>query len=189
MNKKEIFRKFFHLIFLFTIPLTYYTSIRLTQFLLILFGLFYYILEQLRLKGKQLPLFYYISRYTLREKEKDSVAFAPITLALGILLVLELYTVEAMRIAVIAVTIGDSLAAIVGLSFSKPKLWWNKAKSFWGTFANFLSVFLVSLLFIGPYPAFIAALVSASVESLDLEHVDNLMIPLSVGAAFYIFHL
>lgn len=185
MRKRELFRKFFHILFFGTIPLSIYTTTRFTQAVLVVFGILYYGLEELRLRNKPIPIFSFISKFTLREKEKTSIAFAPITLALGIILVLELYYKEAAYIAIIAATIGDSVAIIIGQTFPKKRIFWNKKKSVIGMGANFLAVFSTGLLFLNYKEAFIAALVSAIVESLDLEHVDNLMIPLFVGASLY----
>lgn len=185
MIKRELFRKFFHIVFLGVIPSSMYISMRFTQVMLIVFGIIYYGLEELRLRNKSVPIFSLISKFALREKEKTSIAFAPITLALGIILVLELYHTKAMYIAIIAATIGDSIATIMGQAFPKRRIFWNKKKSLVGMGANFLSVFLIGLLFLDYKQAFMTAIVSAVVESLDLEHVDNLMIPLSVGAVLY----
>lgn len=183
--KSEIIRKCFHLIFIVSIPLSIYVSIRITQSILVGFGLVYYWFEQFRLQNKHIPLLSYISKLTIRPSEKNSTAFAPITLALGIVLVLEIYNIEAALIAIIAATVGDSAASLVGKTIPMSKLWWNHKKSFGGVIANFLTVFLACLWLIAPYEALVAGLVSAGIESLDLEHVDNLMIPLTVGASLY----
>lgn len=184
--KNEIIRKILHLAFLGMIPLIQITSVRIGQLVLILFSLVYYIFEQLRLHNKTIPILSKISNLSIRKNETHTTAFAPLTLALGIALVSELYYLEAMAVAVVAATIGDSSAALVGKCLPNPKLWWNHRKSFSGFFANWIAVSLTSLIWVSPIHSICVGFVSAGVESLNLEHVDNLMVPLAVGASLYL---
>lgn len=186
MIKQELFRKSIHMLFIFTIPLMSYTSERVAQLLLIVFGLLYYLFEQMRLKNKDIPLLTKITQYARRPQEYNTMALAPLTLAIGIVLTMELYdNMQAVKIAIVASTLGDSCAAIIGRMFPKPALFWNRKKSWSGFIANFVSVSGGVFFLTTPFNALILGISSAGVESLDLEHIDNLVVPLFVGAIWY----
>ncbi len=182
----ELIRKSIHMLFIVYVFLIDRVPIRVLQLSLVILGICYYLLEELRLRKIYIPYLSNITRFVLREKEVTIIAFAPLTLMLGFVLVLEIYAPLYAKIAFIATTLGDSIAAIMGTLFPTPKVFWNKKKSFVGTIFNIIAV-LAWCLFL-PVPvhlAVIVGIVSGLIESLQLEHVDNLMIPLSVGAVPY----
>lgn len=187
---KEVVRKLLHVPFVacaFFIT-QFPNSVRVVEMLLIGAGVFYYVLEQLRLHKKKIPFFSYIENIALRENEKNQFAYAPLTLLIGMVLVMEFYILPVASAAIIAVTIGDTAASIMGTLFlSSPRLPWNNKKTYVGSVANALCVFIICLGFFKSWKiTAITSISSALVESLDLEHVDNLIIPLFVGMVLYL---
>ena len=161
--------------------------LRIVEAILIFIGIFYYVLEQLRLKKIHIPIVSRALSFALRDNEKSHVAYAPLTLLLGIILSLELFTVAAASAAIIAVTVGDSFAAVMGKIISSPSIPWNNKKTIAGTTANALSVCVFSMFYFNSWrTAIIIGLSSALIETLDLEDVDNLIVPLFVGAVMYL---
>ncbi len=187
---KELIRKLMHMSFVAcAFFITHFSNaIRGIEVVLIAIGVFYYVLEQLRLQKKRIPFFSYIENIVLRESEKNQFAYAPLTLLIGIVLVMEFYTLNVAAASIIAVTIGDAMAAIMGTLFSNsPRLAWNKKKTYVGTVTNAVCVLLVCVFFFKSWKiSVITSISSALVESLDLEHVDNLIIPLFVGVSLYL---
>ena len=185
--KTEIIRKIFHIMFFSTIFLMEYMTSRAIQGILCIVGVLYYLFEQSRLQNKiTIPVLSYLSKAALRKSEKNVFAFAPLTLILGIVLAIELYdNHQAIRVAITAVTVGDSVSALVGQTVPITPLLWNKKKSMGGVLANIVVVTLISMLWVTPWTAIALGIVSGIVESLNLEHIDNLVVPLAVGAAWY----
>ena len=187
---KEVFRKFLHAPFVTFAFLAreFPSHTRVLEVLLISIGVFYYMVEQLRLQKRTIPVLSHVHNIALRQGERNQFAYAPLTLFIGMVLVLEFYILPVASAAIISVTIGDTAASIGGLTFSStPHLPWNKKKTYVGMLANALSVFIVCFLFFRAWKiALITSIASALVESLDLEHVDNLIIPLFVGMILYL---
>ncbi len=187
---KEIVRKLLHAPFVVCALLIaeFPNHARTLEVLLIGMGVFYYVVEQLRLQKKRIPVLRRIQSLALREHEEHQFAYAPLTLFIGIVLVIEFYVQPVVSAAIIAVTIGDTAASIVGMTFSQsPRLPWNNKKTYVGTTANALCVFIACFMFFRLWKiAVITSVSSALVESLDLEHVDNLIVPLFVGMTLYL---
>ena len=182
----ELVRKSIHMVFFVYVFLVDIVPIRVLQLSLVILGASYYFLEELRLRKINIPYISCIAHFVLRKKEIPSIAFAPLTLVLGFVLVLEIYNPLYTKMAFIATTVGDSIAAIVGILLPNPKVFWNKNKSFLGVCANTIAVSVVCIFLPVSFSmVIVVGVVSGLVESLNLEHVDNLMIPLSVGAVPY----
>ncbi|HNX01682.1 MAG TPA: phosphatidate cytidylyltransferase [Candidatus Cloacimonadota bacterium] len=77
-------------------------------------------------------------------------------------------------------SIGDTFAAIVGMSAGKRKLFGTK-KSLEGGLACFLSTFIFGLFFLPPLVAFFGALSTAMAEITNIPVDDNIRIPLIAG--------
>jgi len=78
-------------------------------------------------------------------------------------------------IAILAV--GDGISTLIGVKYGRNKLFWNKSKSWEGTFAFASSSFLIAFPFIG-LSAWIYAVVLALIETIDFHIDDNLLIPI-----------
>lgn len=187
---KELFRKSMHIPFVLAAALVSRAPQynRPAELALVGLGILYYILEQLRMKSVHIPLLSRIQKIALRENENARFAYAPLTLLLGISLSMELYIQPVAIASIIAVTIGDAFAAIAGTALPRtPRVLWNKKKTYAGMLANAVSVGAVCAFFFDSWTVIIiTAVSSALVESLDLEHVDNIVVPLFVGAMLYL---
>jgi len=91
------------------------------------------------------------------------------------------------QIALISITVlalGDSFSTAVGI-FGSHKIFYNRRKTWEGTFAGFAAAFAGCLL-ISPQLALPAAFFGMAVESLPLKIDDNLTIPILTGIALSI---
>ena len=77
-------------------------------------------------------------------------------------------------------SIGDTLAAIIGISFGKRKLF-GTSKSLEGSLACFVSTFIFALFFIDPTIAFFGAMAATLAEFSRLPIDDNIKIPITSG--------
>lgn len=100
-------------------------------------------------------------------------------LASAVSLFLFSQTVALLSITVLA--LGDSFSTAVGI-FGKRRIFYNRKKTWEGTFAGFAAAFAGCFL-INPYLALPAALAGMTVESLPMEIDDNLTIPILTGIA------
>ncbi len=187
--KKELARKLLHLIFFLVVPLMKVLSNREIEGILVVGGILYYVVEALRMRGVPIFILSKIQSCMLRKQEQTKISYAPLTLILGIILSMELYVQPAAIAAIIAVTIGDVFSTIVGKIIPKWRVFWNKNKTISGTIANGLAVGFVIVFFFDIRTAYIVGIASALIESLELEEVDNLMVPLFVGTIMYLFVL
>lgn len=88
-------------------------------------------------------------------------------------------TIAIVSIATLAVF--DSVATLVGVHLGRHKIFYNKQKSWEGSFSGFVATLGVALFFTNPLNAFIASLVAFAVESLPVRIDDNLTIPMAVA--------
>ncbi len=183
---KELARKALHVAFLYPIFFLTQDTTRILQLSLIVLGIAYYIIEQLRLRGTHIPLFSPLSRYVYRPHEKKKFTYAPLTLMIGIALTIQVFDTPVAILAIITVVVGDTMAAIIGKLYPLLPLPWNKAKSLGGLLGCAVTVFFVSVLYTRPLIAGFVALCTCLTESLNLEDLDNLVIPLSTGAFLYL---
>ncbi len=182
----ELARKSVHSVFVVYVFLIDIFPVHILQFSLVVLGAIYYVVEELRLRKKSIPFLRAISSYILRPKEGNEFAFSPLALLLGIALTLEIYNPLYAKSAIIAVTIGDSVSSLVSFVLPRPRILWNKLKSGPAMVANMVSVMLLCLFLpLKTIPIIVSGIISGLVESLDLEQVDNLIIPLAVGAVPY----
>jgi dolichol kinase len=196
--RDEILRKSIHLCSL-SIPIVYYFIPRSTA--LIILGMMTAIALLLDL-GRYFSsaigkLFYKFFRFLLRDHELDhkkrTLTGATYVLMSGFLCVLifpKVIVVTAFAVLIIS----DTLAALIGRRYGKNKFLF---KSFEGTLAFFLSGVVVVLL--SPKVAYLFSeymigIVSTAIGAI-IENVsfgladDNLVIPISIGAAMWILYV
>lgn len=108
----------------------------------------------------------------------------------GILPVFLLLT-KSIAIMTVAVTLlGDTLAAIVGISSGRHKLPTNRAKSWEGTIAGTTTSLLVALILSNNLP--LSLLATATFATVDMVRVpidDNFLMPLLVGFLLQVANL
>lgn len=106
-------------------------------------------------------------------------------LAIGALLAASFLTRNMVIVVFSAIFLADSFSTIVGISLRTPRIPYNKRKSAGGTLAYFLTVFLISYLFIGPI-ALLFAIVAALLESQPFHIDDNFDVALGMLVVFVI---
>ena len=157
-------------------------STRLTIAILSLMVVVYVTEEYLRLKGRHLPFFYTFTMKMSRKNERDHFISPPVFLAVGIIIVLLIFPRNIACASIAIVAIGDPVAAYVGSTVGRSRI---GRKSLEGFAMGTLAAFAPTLLLVPPS---IGAIGSIAGMILELTGVldDNLMIPVSSGAAMYL---
>ena len=185
--KREVVRKSIHasgIIVVILVNINYF----LTFFALVTVTLLYIISEALRLKQIKLPIFHNLIRFAARGDVTKQVAGGPLTLSLGILLTLALFPYQIASFAIIALTLGDGVAALIGRIYGRVRPYFLLGKSIEGSLACFGVVFTASFMLAHYYQlagslvlALGIALTATMVEVLPLKTYDNLAIPIFVA--------
>lgn len=128
-----------------------------------------------------LPLFITITNRAATGEEKWGFAASPIFFAFGIALPLVFCPPQIGFAAITVLTLGDGTAKIVGKRLGRRVLPYNKTKQLEGTLAGILVSATASFLFVTPFRATVASMISMAVESLPLPIDDNIAIPLTAG--------
>ena len=183
LTKRDLVRKFIHAAGILAIPYDIYVGHKFVVYSF--FGLiFVYLFSELLRKRKvKVPITGDLIAYCAYPSEKKSFVYPPLLYLISLFFIYAFFSKTSAYIATIAMTIGDAAALIIGKEFGKRKLFYNKNKTFEGTFAFFFTTYLVIVFFIDPIRAFVIALVAALLESLT-QHIDNLTVPL--GAALLV---
>jgi len=115
---------------------------------------------------------------THREKEKENVSTLIWTLS-GAFLTIFLFpeNKSIVTLSLLYLTLGDSVAALIGIKFGKIKLG-SRGKSLEGSLAFFAVAFLCSIFFVKIEYAFITAFLGAAIEFLPLPVDDNFILPI-----------
>lgn len=185
----EMYRKVLHIL-LGVVPLAYVGFLGREELLRILGAALIVVLvgEILRMRipfftriyGKLFGMF-------VRKEENESFTAVSITL-LGIILTLFLFEKTVAVYALLVMTLGDSIAALVGLRWGRTPLF---DKSVQGTVA-FLAVALI-LAFVTPgvprMPAVVSAVVATLAELLPSPVNDNLLVPVGTGVTLALANL
>lgn len=90
---------------------------------------------------------------------------------------------KAAILAVLVVSISDSLSALVGIHLGETKLPHNHDKSLEGSSAFFLTAMLIALLFTSPVNSLVIAMGGSLAESLPSID-DNFSVPITVAVLF-----
>ncbi len=136
--------------------------------------------ELLRLNGVSLHVINPITRLCIRTREQRSFTIAPVTLSLGIIFSLLLFSKLVASLVIIIVAFSDSIATIVGRFYGRVKIPYNHGKSLEGSTAFLISAFICSIFFLPLWIALIVSFVSCIIESLPIQF-DNISIPLGTG--------
>lgn len=179
--KTEFFRKSIHMM-IAVVPLLASFDRGLALALLGSGAIIYSYTELLRVQGLSVALISGIKELALREKDKNRFAAGPVTLALGAMATLLFYPAEVAKIAIYALAFGDGIASIVGKLFGRTKIPFTGGKSFEGSFACFLAVYISSYAVTNNVSGSIIMAISvAAVEAFPLGDFDNFIIPVFAG--------
>ncbi len=176
---QELRRKGIHACSLL-VPLLAAVNYLLSLELLLAITIVYAVSEWARLNGIRFPVLSYITGSCVRSSERRRFAFAPVTLALGVLLSLVLFPTLIACVTIAILACADSMATIVGKFSGKIRIPYNHNKSIEGSAAFFITAFICAAVYLPLKTALIVSLVSCIIESLPVNH-DNITIPLGTG--------
>jgi glycerol-3-phosphate acyltransferase PlsY len=172
-KQREIIRKTIHLstasIILFDM-ISHTAAILVTTFMI----LFYTLSEIARLRRIRIFYIHELVEICARPNESKGFITAPIFLAIPILLVLIFFKQSISYPSILAVTISDSFATLVGINFGKTKIF---NKTFEGSLTFFVLTFLIFGFFYDLTFSIFAAFLITLTELLS-KKLDNLTIPL-----------
>jgi dolichol kinase len=136
--------------------------------------------EYLRLSGRSLPMFTWLTSRASSKAEQEGIVDAPIWFALGALITLTFFPFEHAVVGVLTLTIGDPTASIVGLlTKDRHMIPFNTSKSMEGTIAGFCVSTLACLLFVEPVTAITGCAGGMLAEALPLKLNDNFTVPIA----------
>ena len=176
---QEFRRKGIHACSLF-VPMLAGVNYLLTLKILILITILYLASEWARLNGIRFPILSSITRLCVRSSERRRLAYAPVTLALGVVLSLVLFPALVACVTIAILACADSMATIVGKFYGKIRIPYNHKKSLEGSVAFYITAFMCAVIYVPLKTALIVSLVSCIIESLPIEF-DNITIPLGTG--------
>ncbi|MEJ2665213.1 MAG: phosphatidate cytidylyltransferase [Spirochaetia bacterium] len=144
--------------------------------------LVYIVAEKLRLEGVQILFISNITVIASRKRDMGRFVLGPVTLALGAMMALLIYPEPAARIAIYALAFGDGFSSLIGKLVKGIKIPFTRGKTFSGSFACFVSVFLITWRILGSFwKALIIAVSATLLEALPTGDLDNLIIPIGTG--------
>ena len=165
-------------------------GLNITQFIIVALMGGYLTSEILRLEGRSLPLFTWITKRGSYSEEQQSIVATPIWFALGVFSTITLFPFDLALIGVLTLTIGDPVASLVGLStrWNHP-IPFNRRKSIEGTLAGLIVSWTVCSLFTEPETAFIGCTAGMLTEAMPVNLNDNVTIPIATCTMIYILKL
>jgi len=181
-SKNEVIREIIHACGFFVPILSLYFGQYQVALLITIVTLLYVMSELARMERKNLPIISSITRQAATQTELYEFTTAPIFFALGILLTLLFSPSPANSAAIAIFAFGDSTATIVGRTFGKRTVPFNKMKTLEGSTIGFIFAFLAGAFYIAPLRALVGAALAMVVECLPLPLNDNLVVPLVTGA-------
>jgi phosphoserine phosphatase len=189
VTKSYTFREVIHLGSYLIPILCHFFNIENRYFIVLISSvtIIYIFSEVTRRVGLNFPLLSKITANAVIGEEKWGFATSPIFFALGVTLPLVIWNNNLIRppqigySAITILTLGDGTAKIIGKSIGKRVLPYNKTKKIEGTLAGIAVSFFGSLLFISPYKALIASIITMILEGFPSPINDNVTIPLIAG--------
>ena len=190
--KNEIARKLIHIASA-VIPLSYIYIINdliIMLCILSFFVIFSFFIEILRKDYfKYSKIFLRFFGFMLRDNEKKDKLTGATWVFLGALFTFILIPYPFSILALLFLSVGDTFAAIIGISFPYIKIG-NKTLS--GFFAGFISSILVGICFNFPVSIYIlifGALMASVIEIIPISVNDNITIPLFSGSMMYLANI
>ena len=179
----ETLRKSIHLSSM-VIPLSYkyiLHSNRMLMFRIVLFlAIVAIVIELIRLERPTMKrIFHKLFGLLLRQHEMRDFTGATYMMVSSVICVAFLRP-DICFCAMAFLSIGDTFAAIVGMSVGKRKIAGTR-KSLEGGLACFLSTFTFGLFFLAPLVAFFGAMATALAEISNIPVDDNIRIPVIAG--------
>ena len=191
--KQEIYRQLYHVFNgVLAVILLYFNIIDLTflGFLFVL-GLVLSFVSRV----VDIPIVSWFLR-TFDRKNSKLPGKGALTLLLGVILTFWIFAVVLERRdiafgAIMILTLGDSVAPIIGRYFGRRPHPLNNIKLIEGTAAGIAAGFLGAVIFVSPIYALLGSFFAMTFESVELkvgEHIvdDNLSVPIVAGFVIYV---
>jgi len=201
--KREATRKLIHLLTIIAIPADYFFYESTTVLVGSILCIAYLATEYFRFKGENVAFITDMIKYCSREKELKGWVLTPFYILFSITVLIGLTAMPAKSLSIlirnsavladgmilaksaayvgiIAATLGDSSAAIIGRRFGKHRHWILKGKSVEGSLAFLFVTFAGSVLFVNWQVALIVASAAAVIEIFSAGY-DNLTVPFGVA--------
>lgn len=138
--------------------------------------------ERLRTTGYTVAFISLVTVAAARSRDKGKFVLGPVTLALGAMLSLLLYPEPAAFIAIYALAFGDSLSSIIGKLVGTVKIPFTGGKTYAGSAACFVVVFIVVYSFSGEIVPSLAVAAGATIlEAIPSKDLDNIILPIGTG--------
>jgi len=188
ITKEVLMRKAVHSVGAFILVILALFGLSKAQLVILSMTILYLASEYLRLSGRSLPFFSWLTRLASSEYEQRGVVMAPIWFALGVLSTITLFPFKYALIGVLTLSIGDPVASLVGLSVENRHPYpFNESKSIEGTLAGLLVAVLACSFFTDPITSIIGCTAGMIVEASPIPINDNLTIPIVSSLASYAF--
>ena len=191
--RRELLRKLLHVSVLAVLPLLDH-AVWAAFLLLCLGGVVYMISEEIRLERisrRRLPVRWFawgIRRIQLvtvglsRNHESEDIVWAPVTLAVGALLTMVLFPPAAAAAGILCLAFGDTAALIAGRIIKGPLFPLSGEKHLSGMIACWAVCSLIVWLRTGNIAAAVLAGAAGSfAESVQMQNIDNIILPLSTA--------
>ncbi len=184
-SKLELRRQIAHLVIGVVIVFLIELKLLTPNLLLVILG--FGILLSFTYKRWSIPVIHEILQ--LFERPKDIATFpgkGPIFLILGSYFSLLLFPIDVAKAAIMVLAVGDSVSHLVGRYFGHTRVPFSQNKMLEGTVVAIVFSTLGALLFVSFQQAFLASLITISIESVYPEKMakyldDNLLVPLLAG--------
>jgi dolichol kinase len=188
ITKEVLMRKAVHSVGAFILVILALFGLSKAQLVILSMTMLYLASEYLRLSGRSLPFFSWLTRLATSEDEQRGVVMAPIWFALGSLSTITLFPFKYALIGVLTLSIGDPVASLVGLSVKNRHPYpFNESKSIEGTLAGLLVAVLTCAFFTDPITSIIGCTTGMIVEASPIPINDNVTIPIISSLASYAF--
>ncbi len=179
----EVIRKSIHMMIAVVPTLARY-NVFLTMMILAAGLMVYTYAEMLRIQGVSLGIIGRITESASRQRDIGRFVYGPVTLGLGAMLALMLYPEPAAAIAIYALAFGDGFSSLFGKMFGRVEIPFTGGKTFAGSFACLVSVFIVGYSISGSLRVAVVVSVTATLlEVLPSKDLDNLILPAGTGLA------
>ncbi len=179
--EKVYLRKLIHISIISILLIEVVFGKHITLALISLVTIIFFISEILRTRKISFPIIQDITLLCEEKKKLRKISMEPIYLALGIFILLFLFPQRSFYIGTIAVIVGDGFAGLVGKSFGKNKIIYNRNKTIEGSIAFFFTTFLAYIFFLNFLDALIFSTIGAILESF-FRKSDNFFLPILIGA-------
>lgn len=189
-EKLEINRQIFHLLLGIMIVILYSIEILTINALFIIFFAGF-VISLISLKCK-IPIIHWFLKNFEREKDfKKNPGKGTLMYIAGVLITLLLFKENIALAAIMILSVGDSVAHIVGKYFGKYQF--KNSKHLEGTLAGIFFASMAASMFVKPTLAFLGSTVAMVLELIELKMGkmiidDNLVIPIIAGLTIYLLN-